>query len=83
MKVNGIQIGEQTIQATREHFAQIHRDCISKAKHGEFRVNDLSRYIRFHTKMIENSLSGNSDQTLTFLQRAVWIQTGSCPSLLA
>jgi hypothetical protein len=67
---------EQTIIATRQHFADIHSSCIEKARAGEFQVNDLGRYVEWQERSRVASLAGDYDHTFTFQQRAWWIQTG-------
>jgi len=81
--VNGVEITPETILATREHFAQISRDCIAEAQNGTTRVNDLASYVAWREQAIEDSLAGRGDHTLTFMQRALWLQTGECPALLS
>ena len=78
-----VKITAETIQKTREHFADTARACIDAATKGEFHVNDLSSYIVGQQKRIADDLAGTNDHTLTFIQRAVWIQTGESVPLLA
>lgn len=82
MRVNGIEITEATIAATREHFAQIHRDCITGAEAGKYHVNDMDAYREWQTRMIVDGLAGEHDHTLTFIQRALWLQTGESVPLM-
>jgi hypothetical protein len=79
----GIELTPETLQATREHFADIGRRCIEGATAGEFFVNDLSSYVAGEREKIADSLAGKNDHTFTFLQRAHWIQTGECLPLFA
>lgn len=83
MKVNGIEITEATILATRQHYVDIDRLCIAHALSGQMRVNDLSKYIIWKEKHIADMIEGKSDYTLTFVQCALWIQTGECIAILA
>ena len=83
MTVNGIEITAETVLKTREHFAQIHRDCIAGAIAGDFQVNDLDRYTAWQSEMLMDSIMGRTDHTLTFAQRALWIQTGECVPMLS
>lgn len=83
MIVNGVEIAPETILATREHFAQIYRDCIAEAQSGRHRVNDLASYVAWREQAIEDSLAGRGDHTLTFTQHALYLQTGDCPALLS
>lgn len=82
MIVNGIEITEETIRKTREHFAELSQAAIRAAESGEDNVNDLPAYVLWHSKMASDSLAGKGDHTLTFMQRALWIQTGECPPML-
>lgn len=83
MTVNGIHIQAETILATRHHFAEIYRKCILEAKDGKTFVNDLSKYVEQCERRIIDLWEGKSDNTLTFAQRALWIQTGECIAILA
>jgi hypothetical protein len=75
-------ITPKTVQATREWFAQNGRDCIEGATAGKWHVNDLSRYVEWQNRRIAASLAGEYDHTLTFVQRALYIQTGVSVPLL-
>lgn len=79
----GVEITQETILRTREHFAEIGRRCIAEAQSGATRVNDLASYVAWREQAIEDSLAGRGDHTLTFMQRALYLQTGDCPALLA
>jgi hypothetical protein len=83
MRVNNIEITEDTILATRMHFADIHRACIADALTGETRVNNPKTYIEWEMKRIEQCMRGEFDHTLTYLQAALWIQTGDCIAILS
>ena len=78
-----MQLTDETIQATREWFADNARACIKAASEGKWHVNDLPRYIAQQNQRIEESLSGAYDHTLAFQQRAIYIQTGESVALLA
>lgn len=82
MTCNGIEITQATIKATREHFIDNCKACILDATNGKFRVNDLNKYIEWQTKYIESTNNGENDHTLTFLQRALWLQTGNMIAIL-
>lgn len=82
MRVNGIAITHETILKTREHFADNARACINDVRSGTLRPNNPERYIAEEQSLIADILDGKSDHTLTFVQRALWIQTGECPPLL-
>jgi hypothetical protein len=72
----------ETIQATRQWFADNARACIAEVQSGEVRVNDLPAYTAWREESAAAALRGDYDRTLTFLQRATYIQTGDCPALL-
>lgn len=73
----GVELSEETILATREHYAQISRDIIADVKAGRLRHS-----ISHLEQRIEDSLAGKGDHSLAFLQRAYWIQTGEDIALL-
>jgi len=83
MRINGIEITQETIQATREWFAENARACIAGAESGEYFVNDLSKYRKGKRRCEREALNGDYDYSLTFVQRALYIQTGECVPLLA
>ena len=73
-----VEITTQTIDRTREHFAELGRQCIADAKSGATYVNDLPSYVIWQRANIKRFLAGDFDHTFTFLQRAHWLQTGEC-----
>lgn len=81
-RFNGVELTEETIIKTREWFAQNCLDCIEEAESGEVSVNDLDEYRKWRLQSREDDLSGKNDHTVTFLQRAYFIQTGECVALL-
>lgn len=56
--------------------------CIAEAQRGVVRVNDLAAYTAWRLESAEAALRGDYDRSLTFRQRATYIQTGDCPALL-
>lgn len=80
--VNGITITNETIMKTRSHFINNCNACILGACSCEFRVNDLMKYIEWQKRYISSIVKGESDHTLTFLQRALWLQTGEMAAIL-
>ena len=82
--INGKELGITgcTILATRNWYAENAQACIDEAVSGEVRVNDLATYIEWRKSLIVASLIGLSDHTVTFLQMAVYLQTGECVPLL-
>lgn len=76
MKAKPIRITQESILKTRQHFADNHLLCIEQAKNGVFRVNDLAQYIESETQAHKACLAGEYDNTMTFRQYAVYLQTG-------
>jgi hypothetical protein len=83
MRFAGVEITPETIQRTREHFAELHRQSIADAKNGVTRVNNLASYVAWQEQAIADGLAGKSDHTFTFMQRAHWLQTGEMVPLLS
>lgn len=83
MTVNGIVITPETILATREWYAANARACIDGATKGEFHVNDLAKYVEWHEQRAADSLRGDNDGSLAFMQRALYVQTGVCVAILS
>lgn len=71
-----------TIQAARLWFAENAQSCIDEVLSGEVRVNDRPAFLKSQGWVKALALAGEFDRTLTFLQRAHFIQTGECPALL-
>ena len=80
MRVNGVTITPETTQATRQHFADLYQRCIDEAAAG---VTDLDRYVTWRREAIRASLAGEHDGSLTFLQRALYLQTRQSVAILA
>ena len=72
----------ETIRATRQWFADNAHACIEDARTGVTRVNDVEDYAAWQSRCAREALAGDYDHSLTFLQRATYIQTGECPALL-
>lgn len=77
----GVNLTDETIQRTREHFIDIHRRCIEEAQSGQTRVNDLASYVAWQEDCIAD-MADKEQFSVTFLQRAHWLQTGECVALL-
>jgi len=73
----------ETIAATRRSFADNCKACIEEAQSGKVRVNDLPSYIVQKRHEAAGSLVGKNDNCLSFLQKAVYIQTDECVPLMA
>ena len=72
----------ETIRATRQWFADNAHACIAEAQSGAVRVNNLGAYTAWREDSAAAALRGDYDRSLTFRQRATYIQTGECPALL-
>lgn len=82
MRVNNIEITQETIEATRQYYINLYRACIEDATSGRVRVNDLAKYVESEERHIARMMAGESDHTLTFVQHALYIQTGECIGIL-
>lgn len=79
----------ESVQATREWFANNARQCIAEArlyvatggKEG-FYVNDIESYDADCQQRAKEWLAGKHDHTFTAWQHAYMIQTGECVPLL-
>lgn len=78
---NGVELTPITIQRTREHFADLYRAVIRDILSGETRVNDVERAVAYYENAANDILS-TERFSVTFLQRAHWLQTGECVALL-
>ena len=83
MRFNDTLITQETILATRKHFADIAQRCIDDATSGKVRVNNLQYYIEWQQGSIDYVMAGKNDHTFTFLQRAYWLQTGDMPAMFS
>ncbi len=81
-KFNGVTLTTETIQATRQWFADNDQACIDEVVSGQVRVNDLPSLIEWKEQSIADGLAGKWDHTFAFLQRAYYIQTGESVALL-
>lgn len=73
-----LKLTEETIQKTRQWFADNALGCIEDALSGLVKVNDLPRYVEQQYRRAADSLAGEFDHTRTFAQRALYIETGEC-----
>lgn len=73
---------QETILATRQHFADLALRCIDEAESGVVKVNDLPSYVAWMRQGAVDSLAGCSDHTFTFRQYAHYLETGVCVGLL-
>lgn len=77
-----IRITQETILKTRQHFIDICYGCIKEAQSGDVYVNDIDDYVAWRHSQITEYMMGKNDHTVTFQQRALWIQTGECRPIL-
>jgi hypothetical protein len=82
LRFNGVELTEESIQKTRKLFAEISLDCITEVQCGKVIVNDPESYFTWREEEAKEALEGKSDNTLTFLQRAYYVQTGESVALL-
>lgn len=70
---------------TRRHFADNARRCITEVEEGRVILPGHTPFEKYaaecHARAAEY-MAGTWDHTLTFLQRAAWIQTGIMVALL-
>ena len=71
-----------TILQTRKWFADNAKGCIAEVKSGAVRVNDPDEYFAKCEADVVRALNGGFDHTVTFRQRAHFIQTGECVAIL-
>jgi hypothetical protein len=82
-RLNGVTLTPETIQATRQWYADNAQACIDEAESGAVRVNDLPGYIAWRKESAADALAGKYDHSLSFLQRAYFIQTGQSVPILS
>jgi hypothetical protein len=70
-----------TIKKTKNTLIDSANKCIKEAVEKVVIVNDLDRYIKFYLDYIEK-IKISERHSLTFIQKAVEIQTGLCCSIL-
>jgi hypothetical protein len=85
MKYADVTLTAETIQRTREHFAENKRACarvcVEYGQHGPlqeggFHVNGREEYVAQCARDAEAFLAGEYDYSFTFAQRAHYLQTG-------
>ena len=82
MTFNGKEITEETIKITRNHFIDINQRIIDDVVSGVTKVNDRERYLQQLRDQKVYYAAGYSDHTLTFMQRAYYLQEGESIALL-
>ena len=83
LPINGVTLTAETIRCTREHFAESSRLAISEIADGTTKVDDRDGTIAWFEEGIRSGLAGESDHTVAFRQRALWMQTGDMPPVLS
>lgn len=73
----------ETIAKTRQYYIDNCAACIVEAVSGAVRVNDLDKYIAWNKERAERFKTGENDNTFTFIQMAVYLQTGESVPLLS
>jgi hypothetical protein len=80
---NGVAITPETMQKTRQWYADNAAACIAEAESGAVWVNNLTEYRKWRQEQAARSLAGVDDHTFAFLQHAYFIQTGENIPLFA
>ena len=73
---------EASMQAARQWYVDHAQRCIDEVESGAVEVNDVEVYYKWCKGLAEQAMRGDYDHTLSFLQRAHYIQTGECIALL-
>lgn len=84
-KFNGTDLTPETIQVTRQWFADNADACVREAEDGTAPLAShypLEKYRALQETAKQHALTGCIDRTFTFLQRAYFIQTGESVALL-
>jgi hypothetical protein len=79
---NGVQLIGESIQKTRQWFADNCMACIEEVKNGKVYVNDRDSYFALEEKAAKEYMEGCHDHVLAFLQCAYFIQNGESVALL-
>lgn len=85
MTFNGVEITKESIIACRQWFIDNQQACIEGALDGTLGLAshvDVAPYVADCKAKQVDYLLGGIDHTFTFMQRAHYIQTGECVSLL-
>ena len=82
LKFNNVIITNDTILKTRKYYIDLANKCINAALNGSMFVNDIQEYIAQQKSYILGFQSDKYDYSISFLQRAYYIQTGECIALL-
>ena len=84
LKFNGVELTQATIEATKAYWVNHHLRCIEDVRSGEVKVNYPEKYFKHELERIDfyTTEFDASKVSLTFLQRAYYIQTGESVGLL-
>jgi len=77
-----VTLTDETIDKTWRWFADHQRACATAATLGEFRVNDLSGYVADCLAEAARYDQHEGRMSLTFIQRAYFIQSGESVPML-
>jgi hypothetical protein len=81
-KFNGTELTNESMQKTRKWFSDNSISCIEEVENGSVSVNNEEDYFKWRNKEAKEYMEGKHDHTVTFLQRAYYIQTGESVALL-
>lgn len=80
---NGEELTEESILKARKWFSDNRLACIEEVKSGKVKIYcDKEEFYEREKRNSKDFLDGVNDYTLTFLQRAYFIQTGKSVALL-
>ena len=77
-----MKLTKETIELTRQWYADNAAACIEEVKNGTVKVNEPAKYFAWREQSAKDFLAGKYDHSLGFVQRAVFIQTGESHALL-
>lgn len=79
---NGEKLTKENILKTEQWFINNAQGCIDEVLSGEVRVNNIDSYVSREKERIEIYRNKTYKISLTFLQKAYYIQTGKSIALL-
>lgn len=81
-RFNGVDLTPETVQTTRQWFHDNALACVEEIRTGKAKVDAPQAAIEWYEGLARHNLTGRFDHSLTFLQRAHFIQTGVDVALL-
>ncbi len=72
----------ETIQQTRQWYADNAMACIAEVQEGRVRVNNPESYFARCLQDRADAMAGKFDHSFAFRQRAHYFQTGECVPIL-